>query len=858
MDGTRMTSRVGSLILILVLLLPLGAAGADQDHVLAIPRDGKGLPLWEIVQWKDAPVRLTLPDHAALDQLLATVPIASFNREQIDVVYTSPKSHHLVFEPRVTPEEARRLTEAGYSFVSIPDVDRAGREQTEARWAALAAAGKALEPGEKGVYPTEPQIGAQLAQLEASYPGICRSFTWGQSVQGRDLDGIVISFDVDNSTAEPEVRLSSSIHGDEPVGMFLLMTLAHYLAENYNQPGYEQVTELVNTTEITILPLHNPDGYVAGTRTNTNGVDLNRNFTEPAGTHPIVETENIHFSNLGFNHHYVISQNGHGGALVVNYPWDYTYTLAPDNDALIQLSLEYSTQNLPMYNGSFPQGITNGADWYITQGCLQDWSYFMTDCMDVTIEVSNNKWPAESTLDGFWNDNRQSLLDFITCAHYGVNGVVTGADTGLPLDATITVIGNDMPVHTDPAHGDYYKLLPTGTFDVNYAAEGYISQTITGIATTWGTPTVQDVVLQPVATGVVSGTVEDLNGTGLNAQVNFYTHPVGDYVTTVAASAALGGAYSASLVYGDYRVEAVASDYVTGIQTVTVGATPVVLDFSLGQAQEVVLFADDFEGSLAGWTGTWGFTDPAAGHLSANSLNDSPGANYPDNSTTTMEIAAGLDLSGSMSGTVEFWAHWEIEDAWDGAFFEISTDGGGSWTPLATAYTTTSSGQGGQVPGGSPVFDNNQAGWVLNTVNLAPYLTETDVRFRFRLSSDPSVHYSGFFVDDFEVMVVREQTTTAVGDTPARTAAVGAWPNPFNPVTTVKFSVPVAGQVSLCVYDLQGRLVRTLARGHYPDGDHVQVWDGTTDNGARASSGSYVVRLTAGTNQATTKVSLIK
>jgi hypothetical protein len=858
MDGTPMTSRVGSILLILVLLLPVGAVAANQDGDLAIPRDSKGLSLWEVVQWEDAPVRLTLPNHAALEQLLATVPIASFNREQIDLVYTSPKSFHLVFEPRVTPEEAQRLTDAGYDFESLPDLDRAGREETEAKWAALAAAGKAFSPSQKGTYPTQPQIGLELDHLEDSYPNLCRSFTWGQTVQGRDLNGIVISYDVNNSAAEPEVRLSSSMHGDEPVGMFLLLTLAHYLAENYGQPGYEQVTELVNTTEITILPLHNPDGYVAGNRTNANGVDLNRNFTEPAGTHPIVETENIHFSNLGFNNHFVISQNGHGGALVVNYPWDYTYNLAPDNDALIQLSLEYSTQNLPMYNGSFPQGITNGADWYVTTGCLQDWSYFMTDCMDVTIEVSNTKWPSESTLDGFWDDNRQSLLNFIAGSHYGVNGVVTGSDTGLPLDATITVIGNAMPVHTDPAHGDYYKLLPTGTFDVNYNAEGYISQTITGIATTWGTPTVQDVVLNPVATGEVTGVVTDLSETGLNAQVNFYTHPVGDYVTTVVASAALGGAYSASLVFGDYRVEAVANDYVTGVQTVTVSTTPVVADFSLGLLQEAVLFADDFEGTLAGWTGGWGFTDPADGHASANSMNDSPGANYGDNANNTMELAISLDLSGSLSGTAEFWAHWEIEDAWDGAFFEISTNGGGSWTPLGTAFTTTSSGQGGQLPGGAPVFDNNQAGWVLNTVNLEPWLDETDVLFRFRLSSDTSVGYSGFFVDDFEIMVVREEAVAPVPDTPARTVALGAWPNPFNPSTTVKFSVPTAGPVSLNVYDLQGRLVKTLAHGHFSGGDHARVWDGTTNNGSRAASGSYVVRMTAGPNQAVTKLSLVK
>jgi flagellar hook assembly protein FlgD len=88
--------------------------------------------------------------------------------------------------------------------------------------------------------------------------------------------------------------------------------------------------------------------------------------------------------------------------------------------------------------------------------------------------------------------------------------------------------------------------------------------------------------------------------------------------------------------------------------------------------------------------------------------------------------------------------------------------------------------------------------------------------------------------------------------------ALGAWPNPFNPSTTVKFSIPTAGPVSLNVYDLQGRLVKTLAHGHFAGGDHARVWDGTTNSGSRAASGSYVVRMTAGPHQAVTKLSLVK
>ena len=166
----------------------------------------------------------------------------------------------------------------------------------------------------------------------------------------------------------------------------------------------------------------------------------------------------------------------------------------------------------------------------------------MTGCMDVTMEVSNTKWPSASTLDGFWDDNRQSLLNYI--AGGPLRRQRRGHRIGLRPASGRDDHGDrqrEMPVHTDPAHGDYYKLLDSGTYDLNFSADGYISQTITGVSTAWGTPTVQDVVLNPVAHGDVAGTVKDLGGAGLDAQVNFFTIPLGNYVTTVVASAGTGG-----------------------------------------------------------------------------------------------------------------------------------------------------------------------------------------------------------------------------------------------------------------------------------------------------------------------------
>ncbi len=480
----------------LVLAL-VGLAAVAPSGRAALPVDAHGLPLWTPAVWRDAPVRVELADRAALDRLLATVPLADFDRDR---VAPDAATGRITLTVRVTDAEARALAAAGYAFTRLPDELRAGREATEAFWAAAAAKGfTGLDPDKALYYPTHAQIGADLAALAAAHPTLARTFPLGTSVQGRELWGIVISDDVQHTEAEPEVMLSGTIHGDEPVGMVLLWELARYLVENYGQPGYENVTALVDGAEIHIVPLYNPDGYVAGTRGNANGVDMNRNFPDPAGIDPVTQPENLAYMAYNAAHHFVVGENGHGGSLVVNYPWDYTYTRAPDDAALIDLSLEYSTSNLPMYNSSlFTDGITNGADWYVVTGSLQDWAYWATGCLHVTIELGYQKWPSAASLDGYWDDNRESLLHFIAAARYGIHGVVTGGDTGQPLAATVSVAGNAMGVATDPDHGDYWKVLPTGAFDLTFAAPGYRDSTIAGVATTWGTPTALDVVLEPV------------------------------------------------------------------------------------------------------------------------------------------------------------------------------------------------------------------------------------------------------------------------------------------------------------------------------------------------------------------------
>ena len=92
-----------------------------------------------------------------------------------------------------------------------------------------------------------------------------------------------------------------------------------------------------------------------------------------------------------------------------------------------------------------------------------------------------------------------------------------------------------------------------------------------------------------------------------------------------------------------------------------------------------------------------------------------------------------------------------------------------------------------------------------------------------------------------------------------RQVAVSAHPNPFNPSTTIAFELPRAMEVSLDIYDLQGRLVRRLLdESPYVTGSHKQVWDGRDGAGRATSSGVYFYRFTAGDQKRVGKLTLLK
>jgi ASPIC and UnbV/FG-GAP-like repeat/Right handed beta helix region len=114
-----------------------------------------------------------------------------------------------------------------------------------------------------------------------------------------------------------------------------------------------------------------------------------------------------------------------------------------------------------------------------------------------------------------------------------------------------------------------------------------------------------------------------------------------------------------------------------------------------------------------------------------------------------------------------------------------------------------------------------------------------------------------------QLLVLVEEFTETVSDVPANRALRSfrleqAFPNPFNPSTTIRFSVPESRQVSLCIYDVAGRLIKVLLDEHQEAGEHEAIWRGRDRSDRNVAAGVYFVRLQAGRFTQARTITLVK
>lgn len=347
-------------------------------------------------------------------------------------------------------------------------------------------------------YPTYQGYVDLMNGFAANQPTLCQILNFGTLNSGRQLLVARISKDVGQPGTKPRFLFTSSMHGDELTGYVLSLHLIDYLLSNYGINP--KVTRLVDSVDIWINPLANPDGTynggnntVAGAvRRNANNVDLNRNYPDPAaGPNPdgyAWQPETIAFMNLAEEYKFNISTNIHGGTEVCNYPWDTWQQLTADNAWWVYTMREYAdtvhAYSPPPYFRSFNNGITNGYAWYSITGGRQDYMNYFQNCREFCLEITNTKTPPAAQLPTFWNYNYRSFLNYIEQSLYGVRGIVTNSVTGVPIRAKVEITGFDINnsfVFSNADAGNYHRYLIAGTYNLTFSAPCYETITISNV-----------------------------------------------------------------------------------------------------------------------------------------------------------------------------------------------------------------------------------------------------------------------------------------------------------------------------------------------------------------------------------------
>ena len=354
--------------------------------------------------------------------------------------------------------------------------------------------------------------------------------------------------------------------------------------------------------------------------------------------------------------------------------------------------------------------------------------------------------------------------------------------------------------------------------------------------------------------GTIAGIVRNLQ----NAPIGGATVTCGAVTATTNAS----GAYSMQVQAGTWSVTASHPSYASVTQTgviVVTGQTTTV-NFQLPPTQNVI--DEGFEDATfppTGWTqvitdtsapgttgvyptwcrvGTIALTPPVPPHGGNWQAALWWSYNHQDEWLITPQITCPVNAA-----QLKFWSYVYLGSTnGDHYWVKVSTDNGSTWTALWDASAQT---------GGWNYYANQII------IDLSAYAGQ-QIKLAWHADDPPSNDglWYVWFIDD--VLVTG---SSADGDQNAPVVATelhGNYPNPFNPETTIRYSVKTPEAVRIEIYNVKGQLVKTLVNEAKAAGNHTVVWNGRDNNNSAVSSGVYFYKMTAGKYSSTKKMIMMK
>jgi carboxypeptidase T len=689
--------------------------------------------------------------------------------------------------------EVQRVRGAGFvveTVVANWHASYLSRLRSDAPASMLSSRARGFHLGSMGGYLTLIEVIAELDSMHARYPQLIgKRDSIGRSVEGRTLWGVRISGGSPTDGSMPCALFTALHHAREPEGMMTLIYFMWYVLEQYGTN--ETITALLDSRELYMVPVVNPDGYAYNVATaptggglwrknrrmngdGSIGVDLNRNYgfqwgyddtgSSPLhgsdtyrGSAPFSEPEIQALRDICVQKKPSCALNYHAWGNDLIAPWGYNDRATADSLVYRQLSEMMTAEN---YYVSGTGGLTLG---YITNGDSDDWMYGdikLKPCIiALTAEVGSGDdgfWPLPSRILPLADLNLEANIVLAQCAgqHLGIES----------REAFPVASGEDLKVD--------FRLVNVG-----------------------------------------------LRTQSSTATVEFASEWV-DVVSAARSSVAIGETSAVSVLL---RRRAGVPDGMKAVVRVVCefpgGRSTDSLSFRLGVP--TMLFTDSADSTSASWYAksagaeltTWGFTTRAK-YAGAGSYADSPWGQYPNNYSSTYTLRQMLPLFGS-AAELRFMARWEIEPEYDFCLVEVSQDSGHTWLSLPGRFTRRASGvNGGKQTNDTWGYDRTRDAWVEECIDLAPVIG-TRAMLRFRFESDAYIQYDGFYADNLRVLLYApELLSVPQTSLPGRMVLEQNYPNPFNPTTVVRYQVPeVSGQslvVSLKVFDMLGREVAVL------------------------------------------------
>jgi carboxypeptidase T len=455
-----------------------------------------------------------------------------------------------------------------------------------------------------------------------------------------------------------------------------------------------------------------------------------------------------------------IDLHSYGGDVLT--PWTFSPTPPPNAAGILRLGRKY---------GYFPHYEAHLGGLYTADGTTKDYAYGRFGVPGYTVEVGTAFFEDCSLFENvILPDNLPALLYAAKAARtpYLTPAGPDAVDPALPPQAFAA--GDPVPVtatlddtrYTTLGGSEPTQAIAAGEVTVDEppwaaatpvpmaAVDGLFDETVEAASATldtsslapgrhtvfvrgqdadgnWGAVSARFLhVIDPGVAPTLAGFLRDADTLApLGGTVR-----AGDFET---ASNPATGHYSLQVPAGTYDLTASAPGHapVTAAGVVADDFQTVQHNFAL--PPWITLLADDVEGGNVGWTAQspWAITAEAS-FSPTHSWTDSPGGNYANNANKSL-TAPPLDCTGLAGVRLSFRQIYDLEAGFDFGRVEVSTDGGGSWSPV-TLYTGTHTGSWEAVELPLPMLDGVAAG-----------------RVRFRLTSDGGVTRDGWHLDDLVV-----------------------------------------------------------------------------------------------------------